>query len=707
MGFGNTNAVSIAFEGKDNVSPVVRGIKSSMDKFKRDASTGFGIAAGFNVATAAMNVGKQALGAVVDGIGEAVQKASALAEATSKVDNVFHGSAEQIHEWAKTTTDSFGISQLAAERFAGNFGNLFTAFGVGEQAAADMSSALVELAADLASFNDTGIEEALAAIQSGLAGEMEPMKRFGAILTVERINAQAYADGIAEIGAKLTIAQKAQATYNLIMKDTANAQGDFARTSDGLANQQRILDAKLEDLTTNLGKGLLPVTLSFVTALNDVATAIGWLVSPTSDASVDRLKAKFDELTGSVEEAQVASEGDWFLSGTVFDSAVDGLNALQGAINESPLGPAWLKEVNAMEDALSGYAKLLEWTSTELYAVSRAAVDAGLSIEEVRDLVASDFWNNVVKWDERPDVAKRAESTGKTIWTDLANGLTVGIYTAAEATSGDIDTAMSEAFDNWLGGGLDFMDTVFGGGGSAFGSNKRFFKPNNKGKVASFIMKDLRAQIQVIKNNIRDLRKHPQLMGNIQEELNGLHTFIQQKIDNNPDNAGLQMYAGLSLENLEIDQAGLEGAFGAAALASGKSFAEQFDGQIPPYLRAMLEGKLTTFGVTATMNVQVNDAAWQAWANTYAPRPGGLDGDVATPWPRAMGGDIGPGRAYLVGERGPEIVRIGRRGGSVTPNHAMGGGSMDGVAVYLDGRLVGRLIDERLGRAYGGPRGSY
>ena len=88
---------------------------------------------------------------------------------------------------------------------------------------------------------------------------------------------------------------------------------------------------------------------------------------------------------------------------------------------------------------------------------------------------------------------------------------------------------------------------------------------------------------------------------------------------------------------------------------------------------------------------------------------GNMDYDLVkavTDGERAMGGDVAPGRSYLVGEHGPEVLRMGRRGGSIIPNHNMGGGG--GGNVYLDGQLVGRVVDERLGKMLNASRvGSY
>jgi hypothetical protein len=119
-------------------------------------------------------------------------------------------------------------------------------------------------------------------MRSGLVGEAEPLKKFGVNINAARIEAEALALGLLSADGTMTDAAKTQATYSLIMKDTALAQGDFARTSDGLANQQRILSAKFGDLQAKIGTALLPV----------ITEVVSFLAGPGIEA--------FDSLTGVV-----------------------------------------------------------------------------------------------------------------------------------------------------------------------------------------------------------------------------------------------------------------------------------------------------------------------------------------------------------------------------------------------------------------------
>jgi len=210
------------------------------------------------------------IAAVAKGLQSSVLAASSLSESIAKSNTVFGKNAQAIQAWSETTAKALGVSQQAALEAAGTYGNLFRAFGINEQESAKMSQSLVTLAADLASFNNVPIEDALLALRSGLSGETEPLKRFGIALNEARLKEQALAMGlITTTKGTLPQAIKTQAAYALILKDSALAQGDVARTSDGLANQLKFLKAGLEDAKAGFGEALLPAALSVVTAFNE------------------------------------------------------------------------------------------------------------------------------------------------------------------------------------------------------------------------------------------------------------------------------------------------------------------------------------------------------------------------------------------------------------------------------------------------------
>ena len=215
----------------------------------------------------------------VDALAGTIEQASNLNEEITKSDAVFGKSAAAIQAWSATTASALGISQVEALAAAGAYGNMFKTIGLGDKPAADMSKRLVELAADMASFNNQDPEEVLLKLRSGLAGEAEPLRTLGVLLSEARVKEEAYSSGIAKRGKKLTEAQKVQARYNLILKDTAIQQGDVEKTGGNLAGQQRKLNALMADAGATIGTQLLPVvtelTTAFVDLLKDPATQKG------------------------------------------------------------------------------------------------------------------------------------------------------------------------------------------------------------------------------------------------------------------------------------------------------------------------------------------------------------------------------------------------------------------------------------------------
>jgi hypothetical protein len=209
------------------------------------------------------------LAAAAAGIYAATQAASTLEESLSKTNAVFGKSADEIINWSKSSATAFGSSRQAALEAVSTYGNLFQAFGLSTDQAAEFSTNIVQLAGDLASFNNVPIEDVFIALRSGLSGETEPLKRFGVALSDQRLRAEAAALGLGKFTGQLPVAIKSQAAYSLILKDTALAQGDYARTADGLANQQRTLQAEVQNLVAEFGTAFLPVMKQLVTVVRD------------------------------------------------------------------------------------------------------------------------------------------------------------------------------------------------------------------------------------------------------------------------------------------------------------------------------------------------------------------------------------------------------------------------------------------------------
>ena len=199
---------------------------------------------------------------------DSIGLASDVKESLSKIDVVFGESAAEIKRWSQTAATSLGISRGEALATAGTFGNFFKTIGTGDSEASAMSQRLTGLASDLASFNNTDPSEVIEALGSALRGEAEPISKFGVLMNESTLKQEALAQGLIKTTKQaLTPQQKAMAAYGLILKQTKTAQGDFAKTSGGVANQSRIMSAKWKDLQVTIGSFLMPVMVAFQTLL--------------------------------------------------------------------------------------------------------------------------------------------------------------------------------------------------------------------------------------------------------------------------------------------------------------------------------------------------------------------------------------------------------------------------------------------------------
>lgn len=213
-------------------------------------------------------------------IGGMISGASDLAESVSKVNVVFGESSAEIRDWAGGASTALGLAEQAALASAGSFGNLFTAMGLTQGQASELSRDVVQMGVDLTSFNNLagGTEEALTKLRAGLVGEAEPLRVLGINISAATTKAKGLELGLVGVGNEFTVSEKVIARWAQIVEQSSNAAGDFARTADGLANSSRTLGSKLTELQTDLGTKLIPaaetavdVAIGLLDALDELA----------------------------------------------------------------------------------------------------------------------------------------------------------------------------------------------------------------------------------------------------------------------------------------------------------------------------------------------------------------------------------------------------------------------------------------------------
>lgn len=239
--------------GIDDANKRLSGIQSATTNVQNLSSAFVGVgvaAAGFSTAT--------------NFISNTTDATSDLAEATSKNQVIFGDVADEIEAFSAAAAKGLGQSQVQALNAASTFATFGKGAGLAGEDLVDFSTEFVTLASDLASFNNTTPEDAITAIGAALRGESEPIRRYGVLLNDAALRQEALEQGIYDGEGALSAQQKVLAAGALILKQTTDAQGDFERTSDGLANSTRILEAEQANLNTQIGEIFLPIMKELV-----------------------------------------------------------------------------------------------------------------------------------------------------------------------------------------------------------------------------------------------------------------------------------------------------------------------------------------------------------------------------------------------------------------------------------------------------------
>lgn len=200
----------------------------------------------------------------------AVKMASDFDEALNKVRVSFGNASGFVEKFAKTTLDSFGIAEGSALDMAALFGDMGTSIGLSQSEAAKMSTTLVGLVGDLASFKNIRHDIAETALASVFTGETESLKKLGVIMTQANLQQFALEQGITKTIKQMSEAEKVQLRFNFVLARTTNAQGDYLRTNLGVANSLRDLQQRFQELGEQVGQILTPFAEKLIQKLKSL-----------------------------------------------------------------------------------------------------------------------------------------------------------------------------------------------------------------------------------------------------------------------------------------------------------------------------------------------------------------------------------------------------------------------------------------------------
>ncbi|MCX6786848.1 MAG: hypothetical protein NTU85_03505 [Candidatus Kaiserbacteria bacterium] len=283
--------------GVDQAKSSLEGARGSFEAFGKMLGT-FGVTLGVT--------------ALVRGVKEftaqSITAFSDLRESVNKSAVVFNGAQTTITAFAKNSARDFGLSQQAAYEAAGTFGNLFTSMGLGQAPAAEMSTGLVRLAADLASFDNIDPAVALEKLRAGMVGEVEPLRTLGIDLSAAKVQAKAMAMGLADASGQVAYASLLEARYALILEQSTNAQGDRARTSGELAGSLRTQEAAMVNLKAAWGQFSAPTYTKMLQALTGDVEALTAVLQKQQYVITGDKATYFQQMIAEATKANSATE---------------------------------------------------------------------------------------------------------------------------------------------------------------------------------------------------------------------------------------------------------------------------------------------------------------------------------------------------------------------------------------------------------------
>lgn len=227
--------------------------------------------------------------------------------------------ADEAKEYAEYVSDIMGIDPAQWLRNQGIFNTLLTGFGDTAERAQLMSRNLTQLGYDLSSYANIPIEDAMQKLQSGISGELEPLRRLGYDLSQAKLQQTALNLGIKESVANMTQAEKAELRYYAIMTQVTTAQGDMARTLEAPANQLRILQAQLTQAARAIGNifipalnAILPYAIAVVQVIREIANALanlaGFKLTEVDYSGVNSAAAGAGSLADNLDDAAGAAK---------------------------------------------------------------------------------------------------------------------------------------------------------------------------------------------------------------------------------------------------------------------------------------------------------------------------------------------------------------------------------------------------------------
>lgn len=241
---------------------------------------------------AAAAAGLFAFDKIKDGFFDVTGAASDLQETVSKSDTIFGSNAGAMRKWAQNAATTMGLSREQALAAGAGFGDMFTQIGFAGDQAAKMSRGVVQMSADLGSFNNLDTADVANRMSAAFRGEYDSLQALIPNINAARVESEAMAATGKTVAKELTAQEKAAAVLAIVNKDGARAMGDFAKTSDGAANAAKIATAEWEDQKAAIGERLLPILTTLISFVRGtVIPAVGAMAAFIGDEVIPALQS--------------------------------------------------------------------------------------------------------------------------------------------------------------------------------------------------------------------------------------------------------------------------------------------------------------------------------------------------------------------------------------------------------------------------------
>ena len=370
--------------------------------------------------------------------GAAFKMAADLQDAMGAADQIFKDSAGEVKGWASELETYYGIAEGEAISYANTMGAMLQNIGgLTEKEASKQSQTLVQLAGDLSAMFGGTTESAVQALTGALKGNNAMLDNYGMGVNDATIKAKAMEMGLISEGETLDLASKQAATLALIMEQTADAQGQAARESDGASGSMKSLMTELKNLATSIGGILLPIITPMITKVKEMVEKFSSLDEETKKnivtalllaAAIGPVMMVLGSLTSGI--------GSALMMVNKFSTALTAGKTILSALGVA-LGPAGLIMLGLMALAAAAFLIIKNWDKiTEFFT----------GLKETLSSVFTDIKNNVLG-----------------IWDDIVSGVKGAVNKIISAMNGMIKGMNKIKFD--------FPKWVPGLGGKSFGMN--------------------------------------------------------------------------------------------------------------------------------------------------------------------------------------------------------------------------------------------